>query len=496
MLRKFFSSAVFAFLVFLTIGWTPIFNNHVLDVDKYVITDAASITALKGYTEITGHLIIENTQLVDLSGLEDLIIIGGELRIKDNANLTGLNGLNNLERSGSVDISYNPLIVNFNGLGSLRIVDNDLDVWSNNSLSSLEGLNTLNYARDITLWDNPVLGSLELLRDVTIEKSFMLYGANLIDNIRFLTGKNIPSVYICNLPLLTSLEGLDGLIDVDTLAIKDCPLLSSLAGLDNLSSYKEDLIITNNDQLENLNELSNVRPNSIVRCGFFHGVFLCNRIYPSLTIQGNDKITNLVGLEKIDGAFYLTISDNTSLTTLNGLNNISVIRQLIIENNSMLHDLSVFNSISSLGNIDIADNDSLVEIPVMENVNDLGSCAISGNPKLISFKSNAKEISYFTISNNVALTDLVLNNLEEVFNFYVYDNENLSTCQFRELLEIDFFNIYRNDSLTNLAFDNLQTVLNFYIYDNETLSTCKVQELLDQVTVNNLYKISGNGPCQ
>ena len=61
------------------------------------VDTAGDIASLSGCTEITGSLIIEDTALTDLTGLENLTAVEGSLHIWNNPVLTSLNGLNNFE---------------------------------------------------------------------------------------------------------------------------------------------------------------------------------------------------------------------------------------------------------------------------------------------------------------------------------------------------------------------------------------------------------------
>ena len=82
-------------------------------VGDYIITDAADIAALSGYTEVTGTLRIgfssnpeemspaqSPTTFESLSGLESLTRVGEDLDIRYNGSLISLAGLENLTSVG------------------------------------------------------------------------------------------------------------------------------------------------------------------------------------------------------------------------------------------------------------------------------------------------------------------------------------------------------------------------------------------------------------
>src|SRR5690606_17868335 len=94
--------------------------------NQYNTSNIIDLTPLQNLTEITGELFLGvNRNLTSLEGMNALESIGGNLRFwNNNRSLTNLEGLSNLQSIG----------------GSLEIGEN----WNNNSaLSNLDGLNNL-----------------------------------------------------------------------------------------------------------------------------------------------------------------------------------------------------------------------------------------------------------------------------------------------------------------------------------------------------------------
>ena len=86
-----------------------------------------------GSFEISGSLLIQESSLKTLNGLNSLTSIGVDLLITSNDSLESLEGLNNLTE-----------------------VDRDLHVWENDNLLTLEGLNGLRkIGRDLSFWHSP-----------------------------------------------------------------------------------------------------------------------------------------------------------------------------------------------------------------------------------------------------------------------------------------------------------------------------------------------------
>ncbi|MBW2256467.1 MAG: hypothetical protein JRI25_17990, partial [Deltaproteobacteria bacterium] len=94
----------------------------VLTVNVYNIWDGdfdATVTppatlAAGWYGVIDGSLLIESTTLTDLSGMETLFMVWGDLIISNNLSLMDLSGMANIEYvEGSVHMEYNPLIATY-----------------------------------------------------------------------------------------------------------------------------------------------------------------------------------------------------------------------------------------------------------------------------------------------------------------------------------------------------------------------------------------------
>jgi hypothetical protein len=106
---------------------------------NYTIDDidtSDDIAALSGCTGLIGNLIIENTSLTSLTGLENITSVGWELWIYSNDSLTSLNGLDNLTSvGGNMGIYVNNLLTNLCALNNVNLGANTLSIRYNNELS-------------------------------------------------------------------------------------------------------------------------------------------------------------------------------------------------------------------------------------------------------------------------------------------------------------------------------------------------------------------------
>ncbi len=120
-----------------------------------------NLSGLEGVTSIGNYLTISsNESLNSLTGLNNLSSIGGQLRVNDNNNLIDFNGLENLiSVAGDFWIDENDGLINFNGLGNLISIEGVILIQNNAALSSLSGLQNFDYSTIITLdiLGNPML---------------------------------------------------------------------------------------------------------------------------------------------------------------------------------------------------------------------------------------------------------------------------------------------------------------------------------------------------
>ncbi len=112
-----------------------------------------SLDGLNILTSIGGELSIQSTALTSLSGLENLITIGDDLRIgiafngwgEPNPNLTDISALENLTSIGqSLRIGWNESLVSLSGLENVTYIGETLEISYNNSLTTLTGLENIN----------------------------------------------------------------------------------------------------------------------------------------------------------------------------------------------------------------------------------------------------------------------------------------------------------------------------------------------------------------
>ena len=171
-----------------------------------------------------------NVNLTNLSGLENIHRIPGDLSVIDNDQLVSFRGLDHLRHVGEhVSINSNAGLLSLEGLGELEEIGNELFIKDNANLHSLEGLeNLVRLGGDFIFDNNPRVGDLRgLTKLISIEgNTLIVNNQDLVDfrglaSIRSLGGL----LQIFNNPELRSLSGLDS---VNPNSINDLVILESL----------------------------------------------------------------------------------------------------------------------------------------------------------------------------------------------------------------------------------------------------------------------------
>lgn len=311
-----------------------------------MVTD---MTGLDNLTSIGGDLSVHGTWLENFSGMEGLLTIGGNLTIFYNDSLISLSGLDNVGAiTGNISIISNENLFDCNisnicdylsnPAGIVRIYNNATGCKNPSEIASDCGftLECLPYGNYYLFSQDEIDNFQTNYQNCTeISGSMEVNGLD----VSSLAGlNNITSVELTlsignhdfGNPMLTSLDGLENLQTVGgNLIIWSNANLSDISGISNVVSLGGDLWIGRSDVLTNLNSLQNYT--SI-------GGDLSIGINTSLT-----DISGLINITSIGGGSHISIQSNDILTSLYGLDNIdtSSINGITIRNNPMLSSCEV-----------------------------------------------------------------------------------------------------------------------------------------------------------
>lgn len=224
-----------------------------------------------------------NPDLKSLSGLNNLNSIEGNLLIWD-TELTNLNGLDRLSSiSETLKITYNKKISSLEGLRKISYIGKGINISNNQNLNSLKGLESI---KDIHL-------GLRLYKNESLETLKGLDNLNSI-NGSILIGNNKRLKYINNLNNLNAVSG--------DFEISGNSALNSLSGLTNLDSIGGNFIITHNNSLKTLEGLDNLK---YIKGNLEIGYM--KPLHRGTFDYGNKKLTDFCALQKVivSGKHYI-----------------------------------------------------------------------------------------------------------------------------------------------------------------------------------------------
>jgi len=140
--------------------------------------DIVNLDGLSSIVQVNGNVIIGDTignpNLISLSGLSNLSNIGGSLSVQNNASLENFAGvvssMNAMELSslteigGDLKIAHNESLQNLLGLEDLEAIGGDLIIEDNISMTSLAGISSLDYQsiQNLYIFDNPELSTCQV----------------------------------------------------------------------------------------------------------------------------------------------------------------------------------------------------------------------------------------------------------------------------------------------------------------------------------------------
>jgi len=299
---------IILFLASLTLGFAQqcpntdsrITLNSQAAVDTYVANNAGTCNFAQN------SLVISGSDIVDISGLSFITAVNEELLII-NTGLTTLDGLQNITAVGTsfssleFNIENNPNLVSVN-LPSLSDAEN-ISISNCNLLQSINFPSISVPAESIRITGN------NALQTITIGTASTLQISNFtIRNNASLT--NITGFKLADFPTLNPSFGV---------FMDNNPLLASLSFLSDLVDYKKPILIRDCIGITNLDDFQNLQT-----CGYLGientGITSLNNLgqrieaFSSVLITGNQNLTDISYLGdilRIDGD--LTITNNSNL---------------------------------------------------------------------------------------------------------------------------------------------------------------------------------------
>lgn len=252
------------------------------DGADFRIYDNPNLTILNGLENllsIDGTLLLqENDILTDISALSNLETIGAFLVIEDNAaldqldglvgltslasifilnnpDLTNIEGLQNIvSNTGRIEIGNNDSLIDLDGLQGISSIDNnELNIFNNQALLNLSGLENLSEVDFISISGNSSLVNTSALSSLLIFNGISVSGnASLVNftGLENAVGGTAMTIDFTNNALLESVGSFNVPLDIEIFSIQENPNLNSLPDLADSSVL--DIRIRENSSLSTL----------------------------------------------------------------------------------------------------------------------------------------------------------------------------------------------------------------------------------------------------
>ncbi len=403
--------------------------------------DAPELPSLEGLSGLqeASSLILYQSDLVDLQGLESLESLGGLYigcpsppeedeadTLEDRAEqcaegsnpalaslyglgpvtrldalfvgaaaLDSLNGLQRLESVDELAIYDQDGLHDLTGLDGLSAVE-ELWIGYSGGLQSLRGLGALTGAASLSLVQNSELRDLRGLEALTEVRSIRISGARPLLDLQGLEGLDtIPTgLWLHDLPSLRDLRGLEGVTTLGELSLSFVFGLQSLSGLDSVSALSTLRIGCKEP------EEGGARTYRCAETPLLDGLSALS----SLTSADEISLVRLPALSGLDGLERLTALDaleldGTGISDLSGLEGLATLSELSLGchvdyrgwsgelrraclGNASLSDLSGLEGLSRLSTLRIVNNPALTSLNGLGGISSVSLLEVAGNALL------------------------------------------------------------------------------------------------------------------
>jgi hypothetical protein len=375
---------------------------------------------LEGCFTLEGDIVISSDSDLDLSALFNIWTLDGNLFIYNNTNLKDLDGLDNIgEVTGNVYIYQNSALESIEGLSRLQQVGGNFELHTHPKLESLKGLGNLGSVGGyFQMFSNDLIKNLDDLTDFGGAGSYVEISLHPnLEDISKIRNISSPEIIIhqnpkldnccCAIPVFENVPRLSLMgngVNCNSLqAIKDYCSQSPFC-------VPCDISISQQSQVDN----------------FQTDYGDCSILEGNLRINGNTRITNLLGLSSLEVIRGdLTLFGSSALSNLEGLNNIdSIYGDIIVEEN----DFENFKGLDDLkyvgGRFILYQNPGLKNLEGLKNLQYVGGWFHVYDNPLFSSLDGVNEL--------IRVGELYG---EEGGNFAAYDNPKLQDCCIATKLE-------------------------------------------------------------
>lgn len=289
---------------------------------------------------------------------------------------------------------------------------------------------------------------------------------------------------------IDSLRGLESLESVGTLYLNGTAV-SDFTDLQSLQTIKNGMVVRQAKNLVNLGGLEAARPPLLWIADSSSLESLDGLVFgPEERSLILERVPALVNIDALQSATYAAtiIISGTGLVSLPSLEQLSFVADLSIEGNELLSDLSGLDALQAVNSLVIRGNPSLLSVPEFAQLSGLETLVVSYNDALEEIALNfpalqpqTREIGTREVRYSTAYIEFIGNSaLRHITSpvsfasaqfFSVFDNESLLDIDLGPLEHVDFLTIDNHPALMSVVAPSLATVNTLEVVNNPLLST-------------------------
>lgn len=399
-------------------------NTPLIRTGNVSVATRADLYDLLGVTEITGSLSIYAPLIEDLAPLASLARVGALYisapRLRD---VSGLNGLTYV--GGDLQIQNTAGIVDLSGFDHLITVRGAISVVSNASVETIDAFPALEACGSLTIESNTALRTIE--GNGAVECGLITIRLNpvleTIDALHRLDGS--ARIRIAENPALAEIRGFDALRRVIDTYGGIFPAPTTIRGDIDIRANAALQTIAAFPSLESLFELQVVGNPALVSLPTFPALTTPNAVL----LIDNDALPAVSGFNAVTNLGRLQIENSEMLARIDGFNALQTQgTTALINNNPRLATIAGFGSLVGGGSFVIANNPLLTSAPAIDASGTFTELRFENNAALTALPSfTAARVNTITIRNNDALTNMNgLSGVAAASTVNILDNAMLS----------------------------------------------------------------------
>lgn len=366
-------------------------------------------------THLKGSLLVKSVEVTDLSFLNNIISISGDLTIQNTiAEEISLNNLENVDGDFNIFGNYYLLYVRVPNISS---IGGGIDIEGMSNANTLTGFDKITSLKFFRFVDNGNIETLPAFSNLQVIQEDIIIIANptLNEILGFQSLTCVNNIFINGNPDLKIIDSFSSITKLlgesGGLQITENPILESISGFQSLENT-ENIILDNNGGSGAPNSLPSFP--SLRSAGY---IYLRQLTLPEnysafnnlvqindLKIESLRNLKHLKGFNKIQFTKNLWMDNNLNLETIEGFENLKLINgSFKLSNNIKLFEVNAFKSLEFVENAFWLLNNSLTNFNFLKNLHSIGSdnsdVFIQAMPSIQDCSGLSNLLKYGNISN-------------------------------------------------------------------------------------------------